>query len=304
MKRVGLSVVALVCVLLIGGCTANTDSAQMGASNGSIAKPTDEQFERWAMPSDQYVLSMAEMEVLIARVRYELRDCVQAAGFPNYDAGYSFSESSVNTDEYAVSGMRINNAENLGKYGYELPPSFNGGQNPQKLSPTAAEQSAEQNCLAQPNTDEQATTEEGTAEDLNNQMNARLMGVMDEAMQDQTVVAAAVAWRECMAPLGIADLPDSPEDMPSKSLKNRWGRANMDGDEHPANADELAVAAQDGQCRQSSGYDRAYYDASWAIESKLLADRPDIVDEGVRARAVYDEELKAAREFIAAHGGK
>lgn len=81
------------------------------------------------------------------------------------------------------------------------------------------------------------------------------------------VKAAKDRWRKCMAPLGIADLPQSPEEMPPASSTDAWF-SNMD--ESPLmvskpKKEELDLAKKDAECRESSGYTQISYDVAWGM---------------------------------------
>jgi hypothetical protein len=80
------------------------------------------------------------------------------------------------------------------------------------------------------------------------------------AQQDAAVLAAAIEWRTCMAPSRVADLPASPADMPSDSVRRQFG---TDLDSTPVQDAEVAVAERDVACQESSGYRQALYDAEW-----------------------------------------
>ncbi|MFC7581690.1 hypothetical protein ACFQ23_06280 [Schaalia naturae] len=89
---------------------------------------------------------------------------------------------------------------------------------------------------------------------------------------------AAARWRECMAPLGIVDLPSEPWDpdtRPPQSLQDRWGWESA-GD--AASADEIQVATHDAQCRRDSGWFDTLYDESWNQEEAFIAEHKAELD--------------------------
>ncbi|WP_143180840.1 hypothetical protein [Buchananella hordeovulneris] len=83
--------------------------------------------------------------------------------------------------------------------------------------------------------------------------------------------AAADRWRQCMAPLGIPDLPAEPwlpamrHRMPP-SLLTRW---NWQPGGQPS-ADEIEVATHDANCRETSGWQAALYDAEWELHTNFI----------------------------------
>src|SRR5690625_465390 len=69
-------------------------------------------------------------------------------------------------------------------------------------------------------------------------------------------------WYECMAPVGVVDLPETPGGMPPESF---WGEPNEDGHyaDQPVELTEKErdIAMADAQCRTEAGYDEAVFRA-------------------------------------------
>ncbi|WP_371173883.1 hypothetical protein [Buchananella felis] len=83
-------------------------------------------------------------------------------------------------------------------------------------------------------------------------------------------LAAAQRWRECMAPLGISDLPEQPfaktrYHIP-ETLQQRfdWYPGGQPG------AEEIEYAVHDAQCRASSGWDQTLYEDEWAQQEAFV----------------------------------
>ncbi|WP_371163777.1 hypothetical protein ABYF32_05665 [Buchananella felis] len=93
------------------------------------------------------------------------------------------------------------------------------------------------------------------------------VGVNRDSMQ---AVAAAQRWRECMAPLGIPDLPEQPFDKTRyhipETLQQRfdWYAGGQPG------AEEIEFAVHDAQCRVSSGWDQTLYEDEWAQQEAFV----------------------------------
>lgn len=113
--------------------------------------------------------------------------------------------------------------------------------------------------------------------------------------------AAASQWRDCMAPQGIADLPEEPwtptirSEMPP-SLQTRF-------DYHPTgdpSADEIAVATADAQCRESSGWTHLLYEATWDQQAAFITAHQTDVDAFL---AREEETAEKMRQIITEAGG-
>ena len=85
------------------------------------------------------------------------------------------------------------------------------------------------------------------------------------------VRAAAQRWRKCMAPQGIADLPEEPQIAPSVTTK--FGL--VDGGDSAVSAEEIKLAVADAKCREQSGYEQLVYDLQWVGQEQILARDPN-----------------------------
>ncbi|MFS0910708.1 hypothetical protein AB3M89_02875 [Microbacterium sp. 179-I 3D2 NHS] len=105
-------------------------------------------------------------------------------------------------------------------------------------------------------------------------------------LQDDAVVKATAAWRECLAPQVDFPLPDDPrEGMPPTEAMKIW-RSDGDG----ASAAEIADAIADAECRESSGLSAAAYEKNWEEQQKLVAENRDKL-ERIRAEAVERKKM-------------
>ncbi|WP_336250443.1 hypothetical protein [Stomatohabitans albus] len=87
-----------------------------------------------------------------------------------------------------------------------------------------------------------------------------------EEITTPAIDTARDAWRACMQPRGIPDLPDYPELMPPPSVRQSWLGRDVDrSEEPPYQAEEIDLAVFDARCRDSSGYHRARYDTAWGL---------------------------------------
>jgi hypothetical protein len=95
---------------------------------------------------------------------------------------------------------------------------------------------------------------------------------MVKSAQDPRVATAAQAWRKCMLPRGIDDLPMDPHQMPTPSMIARygWHGATVIDSSVPLTSREVTDAVADAKCRDSAGYERALYAAEWDGQVSLL----------------------------------
>ena len=91
------------------------------------------------------------------------------------------------------------------------------------------------------------------------------------------VRAAAQRWRKCMAPQGIADLPEEPQ--MAQSVATKFGLGQPDGDDTATDtnvsAEEIKLAVADAKCREQSGYEQLVYDLQWVGQEQILARDPN-----------------------------
>ncbi|QDW62233.1 hypothetical protein [Oerskovia sp. KBS0722] len=92
---------------------------------------------------------------------------------------------------------------------------------------------------------------------------------------DAGVQEATQAWRECMRPAGVVDLPQSPDGMPSQSVTGPIGDADgmVKDIAVPLTDREREVAVIDARCR-AEGYDEAVFHAR--VEGELAAIGRDV----------------------------
>lgn len=104
----------------------------------------------------------------------------------------------------------------------------------------------------------------------------------ESSLHASAVGVAARRWHDCMLPLGLADLPGSPADMPTLRLAKQWG---LSGPSDPAadtvsaptrpTVPEIRVATADARCRESSRYTATLYRAQVSAQQKLVTRNDD-----------------------------
>jgi hypothetical protein len=140
-------------------------------------------------------------------------------------------------------------------------------------------------------------TEEGVSAAQNDPTNLNMWAVDTSVPRLQE---DAAQWRECMAPLGIADLPSEPWDTsarPPQSLQDRWG---WDSAGETPSADEIQVATHDARCRQDSGWFDDFYDETWNQEEAFIDQHKAELDASDLAanNEMAEHALQAIRDYL------
>jgi hypothetical protein len=111
------------------------------------------------------------------------------------------------------------------------------------------------------------------------------------------------AWKQCMLPAGVADLPDGPHEMPSPSVRTRGTGAVEDSSGNPAkpvSAREIEVAKADAACRDKVEFSAT--ELRVRAKAELEAIGRDV--EGFEAaREAYATYGKGVDKVIAELGG-
>lgn len=94
----------------------------------------------------------------------------------------------------------------------------------------------------------------------------------DQSFKDADVVTASGKWHDCMMPLGVADLPELPGQMPSDSVVKKFGLNPEPGITTVASTEEIELAVADATCRNEAEYPQARYDAEWDLQVIALGD--------------------------------
>ncbi|WP_336707050.1 hypothetical protein [Oerskovia sp. USHLN155] len=113
--------------------------------------------------------------------------------------------------------------------------------------------------------------------------------------QDEGVQESIAAWRACMEPAGVVDLPTSPLEMPSPSVTGLTGDAGGGTPEPqlPLSEREREVAVTDARCRSEAGYDDAILQARAQGELAAIGQDSAGFDATRRAYAEYEKGIDA-----------
>lgn len=269
----------------------------------------DKDIARWLLPTDVVFGRRAE------RLRLEVestltKQCMDKAGHPQYlrstDAAAPFPENSP-------SRSKVFTVDIAQKYGYRDAPDP-GVLNMEMLlndegydSQSNEFREAWYGCM-----DEAAEAVRGALGEAKHNPEdeppatpeRKLTSELNRLMVDTSVEplrSAAQQWRECMSPLGIADLSTEPamnggRGMVPESLREQW-QWRIIGQ---PTADEVRVAVHDAQCREQSKWTELYYDADWQSSYDLMRDKQDIVSGIQEKQRQVAAALLALRSTIGA----
>lgn len=120
----------------------------------------------------------------------------------------------------------------------------------------------------------------------------------NETLEAPAVTEATARWRECMKPLGIADLKSSPSGPPADSLSIEFGLREDKPPTENVSAKELRIATFDAQCQESSGYAEAMYETEWRLQAALVKEHADKL---LRVKAQIDAKNKRVHAYLAEH---
>ena len=255
-------------------------------------------FARWSSALDEFVPRKEEAASYAALLLDAA--CMRDAGYSSWAPPWRDTNPDPGPGWNPV-GIRLFSLDLATTYGYRIPPAVRSDTNPEWVAFAqskngaleAGEQKAFTACADADRAKHRVVNLDGGTLNL-------AMGYMslasEKARASETTKAAEKGWRTCMAPQGVADLPQTPEDMPSRSLTEAFGIGqNLEG---PASAGEIEVAMADARCRQSSGYSTTFYDIRWDESVRLLRENRDRLE---RARELITAHDKAVQEVINAH---
>lgn len=277
----------------LAGCAAS-DTGDESKTDISAYLPK-QNIARWVMPLDQYMVTRVQSQRESYATTLLTQECLNQKGYVHEVPAMSF------VDDPDDRGIRdVFTPDVVSKYGYH---------SPSLLRP---QDRAWQAYTGRAMSDEEAAAVDGCIHSLldagfvryENQVLNFASGLAQSAytgaLQDPKVKKVAKAWQECMAPKGVADLPDDPSGMPSTSLSTRFGLSHVPeaGTALTVTQDEIALAVFDAQCRKSSGYEQARYNAEWSRQVTLMSENITALED---VKLKITEIDKSLSEVIASH---
>lgn len=282
-RRTLVPALAVAAATLLSGCTAAAD-APLPAQDRAL----------WAMPLDAYTMSTAQTSARDYAENLLVQPCMEAAGL-SWDVPVRDVDEAPPATTNAV-GERLFTSAIAASVGYHLviadSPSARAWN--AFMNAPASEETVEQLSQCRTEVAEPAlpavTEEMRVAQALSAEATAA-------AETSDTVRAAATDWTTCMADAGIADLPESITDMPTGWIDQKFGLSIT----KRVSAEEIELAVQDADCRESSGVAETLYAEQWRLElealsehgAELTAARAAIAEQDARARAIIAEHTPA-----------
>jgi hypothetical protein len=292
-----VSIAAATVAVAITGC-----STHPGTNTAAAGNLPAKNISQWVMPLDQYIQTEAESHAHDYAEALLQEPCMAKSGYawnvPWQDTS-SFGSASLN-----AAGRSVFNPSLAGEWGYHLAPTTDTSLaawhawEPQTINLSASEQSTFDSCLQQSR--KQLPLLPGN--DLNFASGLG-QSAFEDAQHDSKVTAAAAKWRQCMAPAGVSDLPQTPATMPSDSVVHEFG---IDNGQIPVaapivSAAEKKLAVMDANCRVSSGYQQAAYTAEWDAQVALVGKNADQLSRVASALKKNNAQVAAV---VAAHAPK
>lgn len=281
------TMIALVAVVTLAGCSNDESTADLDLPAQNI--------DRWVMPIDQYEWQWEDR--LRSDYAYASLDaeCLRAKGYdievPWRDMNGAIARPSLNSV-----GRHLFTLELASNYGYQGPPSPEKtlgewlAYGPKITALGEEGHDAFVDCRRE-SSEKQLPMITGTA----NRAAALAQPAWEGALESGEVRDATSAWRECMLPLGVADLPERPLEMPPSSLRALGDHTNDPTVAPDVSPREIEVAVADFECRESSGYRDALYQAEWDRQVDILRDNMDAL---VRSKQVLSDHAAAINEIL------
>lgn len=281
----------LCCLLAATVFTACADSASGGGDDAGAGLVQNE--SRWSLPLDEYF--GLDFAVSDYAERLLVRDCMEPKGF-TYPVGAAQRVDAPPHPTRSASYRKLFNEEIAATYGYGGPAVAQptASLDPEEMGALESDagQGAFRECLEKTREELPLPPDRGLAESL-------AVAGYNAAINREEVVDAAERWRKCMEPLGITDLPDTPEGMPSQSLRAEWGEAPDDPQGRELTVDEVRIATHDATCRSSSRFSELLYQAEWNIQLEMLTDNEAALE---RLASANEEHAGLVEVVITDHG--
>jgi len=296
-----LLVVASTAGMVLTGCTMQAApptpppaSASSASSSGTISLPA-KNLEQGTLPLNNFMLGDTKNSDYAENLLIE--PCMVKAGF---DWNVPWRDTRSNDGpSWNDAHMRLFTLALAQRWGFRIAPSSDPSLTAlrsfqrEKATISTAEKSALTSCLSKAR--KELPILPGSAQ----RATALAQTAYESAQKDKTVLRAAAAWKKCMVPAGISDLPDLPTRMPSDSIIRRFNiKFQISNIPAQVSQEEITLATTDFECRNKAGYEQALYDAQWSRQATLLAENADEMN---RVAAEISKNTSAVMAVIASH---
>lgn len=279
-RQFTVAVVALASLLSACG-------GEAASKNDDLPK-FDENIATWALPLDAYIPDPVTLEYAI---NASISTCMHEQGLK-----YTLIDPRRSVPPAYSSRLRyLFTVENAQKYGYR---ASRPGETSDETSHGDPANEAQI---------EQCSLKAGKEFDTSNSLLSLAQGyggqAYEQAKQSDALVEPTKQWRECMLPLGIPDLPDSPVEgsMPTDSQRVRFGTADrMKASKVPISKLEVEEAVADAKCHERAKLTETLYREEVRFQLEAIHDHSKDLDKALE----YTQEVqKKTVEAIRAAGG-
>jgi hypothetical protein len=246
----------------------------------------------WALPLDEYVPTLDRVESYAENLL--IRDCL-------VESDYSWpvpwqDVDAVHHQTISRSGRRLFDVEIAHKWGYHMTQSQSPDdiawrqfvQITKRYDSDAKFSALFEGCLESIRKDFPLPSEKARyyASGLAAQ-------VTKDALLNPAVVDAAARWRTCLVSRGVADVPATPDEMPTSEMVESFG---LDEVGTIPTSEEVELAVADAECMETSGYSQVLYDAEWELQSQVVGQNQETLDQ---LRDELQNRRQAMLEIIA-----
>ena len=278
-----LALVGVLCCLAVVGCSAGAETSSNKA-NKFHAEGFIQNQDSYTLPLDDYSPDTADDEfarnILVA-------GCMEAKGifWPVPKSAAISRPPSENAEGRQLFNLRLakNSGYHTGPYVEHVDPTAN-------VTLSKSQQEALKTCATE------ADTKIGVNVDTRNLVESLQVAAYRSAVNASAVLEAARAWRECMLRAKFSDVPSDPTKMPTGADRQRWFAGGPVTDAKLPSVggpEEIRAATIDAQCRKSSGYAEAQYQAEVDAQLGLMAQNASALERAM-------ENAKAATAVIQA----
>ena len=278
--------------LTLTGCSAA--ATHTATSSGLPAK----NINQWVLPLDSYVVGNTKNSDYAQGLLVE--PCMEKAGY-TWNVPYR-DTSATDGPSWNSAERRLFNPAIAQKWGFHLAPSPDTTLEALKsfiASANAvgpAESAAVTKCVV--DSRKELPVLSGAAQ-LGSSYASQ---AYDGALTDAAVKAGASKWRTCMAPAGVSDLPNTPEEFPSPSVVAKFNiKLELSHTPPSVSPAEIKLATFEANCEVTSGYQAALYKAEWDRQVTLMNKNADDLQ---RAKSQLDKHNTQIVKVISTHAPK